>query len=377
MQIDHAPPGAWTGKLVTANTVAAFAAHGLLPKDKDARELFELWNQGIRWNRTVPGGYIGRLADSVKVFTKSNPTWKTTPQLLKMLPRIDATRDWDGHEALALLDELAAVQGTPIRAMLDGEFERTIQPGKPLPKELKNAPWGETHASGLRMAWLLEPQAGEYQLGTPLKSRILVHNTSKKDIAFRMRNWHQSNDHKARDADGNDIRVTSTRWLTRAQLLPFRLKPGEFIEVIAAGIGVGARAKLPDKWKGTQVGSWIEAMSGDQVKFTPASVPLSDWNDTPQPAGEPRWWLDFVSDRLKREEPVPADDEVRRRLLYQVAMDLFGTPLGAEYTTDFLADRTPTALNTLAKRLASHPRLVAFTGTLQSGPTEFQVLPAK
>lgn len=382
MQIDHAPPGAWTGKLVTANTVAAFAAHGLLPKDKDARELFELWNQGIRWNRTVPGGYIGRLADSVKVFTKSNPTWETTQQLLKMLPRIDATRDWDGHEALALLDELAAVQGTPIRAMLEGEFERTIQRGKPLPKDLEKAPWGEANGSGLRMAWLLErqagePQAGEYQLGTPLKSRILVNNTSKKDIAFRMRNWQQSNDHKAHDADGKDIRVTSTRWLTRARLLAFRLKPGQFIEVTGAGIGVGAKAQRPDKWKGTRVGSWIETKAGDQVKFTPVAVPLSDWNENPQPAGEPRWWLDLVSDRLKREEPVPSDDEVRRRLLYMISMDLFGTPVGEEYTKDFLADRTPTALNTLAKRLASHPRLAPFTGTLQSGPTEFRVLPAK
>ena len=54
------------------------------------------------------------LAESVKTFIKNNPTWETTPQLEKMLPRFDASRDWSGPDAVALLDELAAVQDSPI-----------------------------------------------------------------------------------------------------------------------------------------------------------------------------------------------------------------------------------------------------------------------
>jgi hypothetical protein len=185
MTIAKAPPGAWTGTLVTAVMHAPFVAHGLLPKDKHARELFILWNHGVRWNRKVPGGLIGILADSVKVFTTSNPTWKTTPPLLKILPRLDATRDWEGHEALALLDELAAVETSPIQAVLENEKVTTVRRGKPLPKELANAPWGEAHPNGLRVAWLLGSNTAEHRLGTPLKSRILFHNSGKNAVVFR------------------------------------------------------------------------------------------------------------------------------------------------------------------------------------------------
>ena len=69
------------------------------------------------------------LAESVKTFIKNNPTWETTPQLEKMLPRFDASHDWTGPDGVALLDELAAVQTTPISMALDHEFERTIQQG--------------------------------------------------------------------------------------------------------------------------------------------------------------------------------------------------------------------------------------------------------
>ena len=57
------------------------------------------------------------------------------------------------------------------------------------------------------------------------------------------------------------------------RLVPFRLAPGEFVEVNAAGIGVGAN-KNDEDWQGTRVGSWVEAKEGDDVTFTPDSVPL-------------------------------------------------------------------------------------------------------
>lgn len=104
-----------------------FAAHGLLPKHKDARAVFIIWNQGIRWDRTFPGGLIGLLAESLKTFTDSNPTWRTTPQLLKILPRLDATRDWGPLEVLALLDEVTVIQASPIQTLLENEIQSTIR----------------------------------------------------------------------------------------------------------------------------------------------------------------------------------------------------------------------------------------------------------
>jgi hypothetical protein len=312
----------------------------------------------------------------VKVFTQSNPTWKTTPQLLKLLPRLDATRDWEPHEALALLDELAAIETSPISAAVEHNRLFAIRTGERLPKQLQNAPWGKPASNGLRMAWLLESTAAEHPLGTPLKSRLLFHNSGKKDVIFRTRNWHQSSQHKAQDANGTDIKVSSTNWLTRTQLVSFRLRPGEFVEVPAAGIGIGAK-KNRKWWKGTRVGSWIEAKAGDHVKFQPTVVLLREFKKPSALIGEQSWWFGYVSARLDREKPVPVDDEVRHRLVYQVTQDLFGTPLEEKYTNAFLADKNPNALDTLARQLAKHPRLTVFTGELQSGPTTFRVRAAK
>ena len=47
----------------------------------------------------------------------------------------------------------------------------SVKPGQPLPAELTNAAWGEPAANGLRAAWLLEPQAEKFPLGTVLKAR--------------------------------------------------------------------------------------------------------------------------------------------------------------------------------------------------------------
>ena len=372
MTIEKAPPGAWTGTLLTAEMHAAFAAHGLLPTHKDAREVFKIWNQGARLNRTIPGALIGLLADSVTVFTKSNPTWKTTPQLLQLLPRLDATRDWEPHDVVTLLDEVAAIQASPVSALLENELTKVMRRGKPLPKELASAPWGEAQPNGLRLAWLLEPQMPEVGIGTALKSRILIHNAGKGTVVFRARNWHQSNDHNACDADGADVKVSSTRWLTRTQVVPFRLNPGDYVELPAAAIGVGPRGDGA-AWKNSRAGSWIEVKPGDEVTFQPASVALgvgepdSDLND----AGS--WWPALVTARLYREKPVPMDDEVRRRLVYHVGLDL-GTSNGDEIVNAFLEDRQPNSLETLAKRLAEHTSPVPFTGSLVSGPTKFRVI---
>lgn len=373
MTIEKVPPGAWTGTVVSGEMHAAFAAHGLVPKHPDARRLFEKWNQGVRWDRTIPGGLIAQLAASLRQFVEFNPTSALTSQFKKQLERLDTNRDWNAHVTVALLDEVAAIHPSPIQALLEKEIERTIVGGKPLPKELKSAPWGEGQPNGLRLAWLLDPQSKEHRLGTRLKSRILVHNTGKKDIIFRTRSWHQYPSHKATDADGNALRLSSIRSTMRTHTVPHRLRPGEFVELPAAAIGVGSREQAA---KGEFVGAWINAKAGDEVTFLPATVALTDGRRNSALIGEESWWYGLVKTRLDREKPVPADDEVRRRLVYHVSLDLFGTSLAEKYTKDFLADRKPGALDRLAERLALHERLVPFTGSLKSGPTKFRVLPA-
>src|SRR5205085_7621857 len=162
----------------------------------------------------------------------------------------------------------------------------------------------------------------EHRLGTPLKSRILFHNAGKSTVAFRTRTWHQGG-HKASDASGADIKVESVFWTTIGRLTAFRLAPGEFVEVNATGIGVGPMRNSED-WQDTRVGSWVEATAGDAVTLTTNPVRVSDRNEEAPQGGEPRWWLDFITARLARELPLPADAAERTRLLDRAVRDLFG-----------------------------------------------------
>jgi hypothetical protein len=140
-------------------------------------------------------------------------------------------------------------------------------------------------------------------------------------------------------------------------------------------IGVGPMGNHDD-WRNTHVASWIDAKAGDEVTVT-GTVPLSDWNETPEVLdGEPRWWLDHIRARLSRHLPFPAGKDGRERLLYRIAMELFGTPVSAEINAAFVADTTPNALDSLALRLFHRPGLHAWAGPLVSGPTKFRVLPA-
>ncbi|MHB0957581.1 MAG: M56 family metallopeptidase [Pirellulaceae bacterium] len=371
MTIEKAPAGAWTGKLKTGETRGSVDV--IPPKHKDAQALYQSWTTASRANGDIPGALIGLLAESVKMFIKNNPTWESTPQLEKMLPRFDATRDWSGQDAVALLDELAALQDTPIKMALDREEQGVIRTGSPLPPELADAPWGKTLPNGLRHAWLLEPRAAEHQLGTALKARALIHNAGKEPLVFRTRTWHQLG-HKATDAKGAAIKTESTSWTTRGLLLTYRLAPGEFIEVNGPGIGIGPKGN-PEDWQQTRVGTWIEAKAGDEVMVTTVPLPLYDWGEEEQLKldGEPRWWLDYIKARLSRHLPFPADEDARERLLYRVAMELFGTPYN---DAAFVADTTPGALDVLALRLFHRPGQQAWAGPLESAPTTFQVLPA-
>jgi len=374
MRIEKAPAGAWTGKLATGQSRGSVDV--IPPKQKDAQELYKSWTTAGRLDGKIPGGVIELLGESVKKFMKLNPTWKTTPQLETMLPRFDASHDWSGPEAVALLDEVAAVQDSVIRMALEQEGIGIIRQGTPLPPELENAPWGRPLTNGLRLAWLLEPRGAEHPLGTQLQARPIIHNAGKTLIAFRAGSWNQLH-HKALDAKGRALKIDSREWLTLSRLTWFRLAPGEFVELNAAGIGVG-KDKDAEDWRDVRVGSWIEAKAGDDVTVTTEPLPLGDRNDNTANLGEPGWWLDHIKARLARHVPFPVDADVRRLLLYRVAMELFGTPVSEAVNTAFIADATPTALDSLAKNLFHRPgpEFNAWAGPLTSAPTIFRVLPA-
>jgi hypothetical protein len=383
MTIEKAPAGAWTGMMTTGETRGA--ADVIPTKHVDAQTLYKAWTTAARADGNIPGALIGRLGESVKTFIKINPTSETTPQLEKMLPRFDASHDWSRLDTVALLDELAALGSTPISMALDDENKGLIRPGTPLPPELATAPWGHAvsfapvaypHPTGLRVAWLLEPQAAEHRLGTPLKARVLIHNSGTIPVVFRTRSWHQLG-HKATDAQGAEIKVDATQSTTRAVLHWYRLAPGEFIEVNGPGIGVGPAGNRED-WQNARVGSWIEAKAGDDVTVTTAELPLMDWGDEKQLKmdGEMPFWRDKIVERLSRHLPLPADADSRLRLLHRVARELFGTSVSQEISDAFVADTKPTALASLAERLHHRPGLHAWAGSLPSAPTKFRVLPA-
>ena len=250
-----------------------------------------------------------------------------------------------------------------------------------MPVELKNAPWGEARPNGLRVVWLLEPRALKYRIGTPLRSVILFHNAGKSSVVFRALTFNQSGSHKASDANGADINISSVEWTTIPRVIACRLAPGESIEMTAPGIGVGARNKDDEDWRGIRVGSWIDAKVGDEVTFTPSPVSASG-QEQDEPLDEAqlnkplKWWLDFITDRLSLDLPLPADAAERGRILKRATRDLFGNEPTAEEVTAFTIDAAPDALGRLAKRLAQRPGFAPFSGSLTSGTRKFLVLSA-
>ena len=176
------------------------------PKDAKSRPLFENWQSSARQDGKIPGGRIGEMAASLKTFMNLNPGHEQSVKLEPVLKKCDASRDWTPAEAAALLDEIAAITPRAEWAMR-ANTEREIHPGKPLPNELANAPWGKPAENGLRIAWLLEPRAETQALDSVMKSRVLFHNTGKAPVCFATEDWIQAGGHKAKDANGKDITV--------------------------------------------------------------------------------------------------------------------------------------------------------------------------
>jgi hypothetical protein len=255
---------------------------------------------------------------------------------------------------------------------MDYIAQRTLQPGQPLPAALEKADWGEPLPGGLRMAFVLEPRAPEYRLGTEVKARIILHNSGNEHVAFVTSSFQQPG-HSATLGDGGaKFKIDSTFWTTLGRPDAYRLAPGEYCEVNTPGLGIGARNKDRDDWSNVRAGSWILCGEGNDVVFTPGPALLSREDEKP---GNDDWWLEFITERLMREAPVPLDTKEREYLLYRVVRELFGTAPSTTEGGAFAADKSPDALKNLAVLLTKHSYGTRCQGLIRAGVTKFRVLP--
>ena len=381
MEITQASENAWTGKLVTGEvrgSEAAAAPPAPMPTHKDARALYEVWQRLARANGDIPGALIGELASAIKGFIGYNPTWETVPKLNAILPRLDATRDWKPADAIALLDEVASVQATLLEPVPWKGTRQAIRQGEALPKKYADASWGEEQPSGLRAAWLLEPNATEHRIGAAIKARLLVQNRGEVPVVLQVPTFHQGWV-TGTDANGAEVQVSGIKWATMAMLNSVRLGSGEYIEINTPGVGIGPRLGM-GPWAGPRVGSNVIAKAGDELTLTYSLVPL-DGSEVGISEEDPHvsgagWWLAHIKARLNRELPLPTDAAERSRILDRVVRELFATAPSAAETAAFIADKTPEAIDALAKRLAARTDIVSFSGKLPTAPVKFRVLDA-
>ena len=352
-------------------------AHNLNPNHQDAVALYEIWQRHARLSGEIPGALIGELAAAVKVFIGYNPTWETVPKLKEILPRLDATHDWKPGAAIALLNEVAAVQDSPLQTAAEKLTASTISQGKPLPENFANVAWGETQPNGLRAAWVLEPDAAEHRMGTALKARLLVQNTGKLPVMVRVPTWHQGQV-SARNAEGAEVQVSGIDWTTIARLVPVLLGPGHFIEINAPGVGLGQDAGR-GPWAGPRVGSHVLAKDGTELTLTHGPLALDGSGvgmreDAPHLIG-PGWWQAHIKARLAREFPLPASGAKRTHLLDRAVRELFASTPTADEINAFATDPTDGAFDALVQRLAARADVVEFAGSLPTAPVKFRVLP--
>ena len=149
----------------------------------------------------------------------------------------------------------------------------------------------------------------------------------------------------------------------------YRLAPGEYCEIPAAGVHVGLGAKTDNSdWASVHVGARIDTKPGDEVRFSPCEVPLlcgvKDGADL---------WQRIVEERVGRELPIPAAAAERKQIIRRVTLDLCGQPPMPEEIAAFVADKTSAAAANLEKRLADRPGMAPFTGTLPPGDIHFRM----
>ena len=78
-----------------------------------------------------------------------------------------------------------------------------------MPTSLEKVAWGAPLASGLRMAYVLEPGVAEYRTGTVVSARILIHNSGNEPVVFEgfSEDSYEQWPPAATLADGGKVRV--------------------------------------------------------------------------------------------------------------------------------------------------------------------------
>ncbi|MDB5337447.1 MAG: hypothetical protein JWN70_3066 [Planctomycetaceae bacterium] len=359
---------------------ATSATTDLQPKHEYARALFTTWQANARTDGKIPGALIGHVAREIDNSLKQYPQQVKAPQLAAFRPRLDATHDWTQADVIKLLDDLTAISTAPVSsAQTPMEFDamRNLKPGQPLPADLTTAAWGAPAANGLRAAWLLEPRAEQYALGTVLEPRALFHNTGKEPVVFITETWHQNDPHLARDAKGMEITVTGVFYTGVTPMATYRLDPGQYCAVLGHGIAIGA-GKYEEEHSIGSVGAVIEAKEGDDVRLSHSvDTTYAGWTRPDEPKAPLELWKKTIADRVGREGPLPSAAADREQLIRRVYRDIFGESPSAEELAAFIADKTPDALATLTTRLQTKPRSVeTFSGKLSTGETKFRVTAA-
>ena len=375
LNIVHVPEGAWTGSLATPATRGAFAAQGPMPRSKEGQILFSYCSDHARLHGDIPGGLISQLHDLVQEFIELNSGDQYGDAYAKkmrpLLTRFADKGDWKQFDVVVLFNDIAEVSTIPLERTMNAVRENTLQRGLPIPASMNNLNWGEPMPGGLRMAWLLEPRAEKYHRSSELKSGVILHNSGDKPVMFVNRSFHQPQ-RKAVTADGSRVLIESTSWTTIGRPEPYRLHPGEYCEMDAPGIGIGPQNKELEDWSNVRAGSWILADEDDEIIFRPGEILLT--GDHAENV-DPDWWLKFITERIRRETPLPADSKEREVILFRVISDLFGNSPTPEEAAGFLADNSPQAVENLAKVLSGRTWHTSIAGPIKSGEIKIHVLP--
>ncbi len=349
------------------------------PQDESAQSLFQQWQASARTDGKIPGALIGLLARQVDNFLQQYPQDKNSAKLAALRPRLDASHDWEPSDVISLLDDITALSTAPVGWLdLPSRFEsaHNLQPGTPLPNHLVDVAWGPPASNGLRAAWLLEPFAETYPVGTVVKSRVLFHNSGNVPIVFNTETWHQYDPHTARNAKGDPLEVSVTRYTGVTLSATYRLAPNEYCEVLGHGLGIGER-DYREEFSTGSLGAIIKAQAGDEVRLThEIDATSGGWTRTDDPKDPVELWNKQVRERVEREAPLPESAADREQLIRRVTLDVFGEPPTADEIAEFLNDRSPDALAKLTVRLQAKPRIEPWSGRLPTGETKFRVLAA-
>lgn len=349
------------------------------PQHESAQSLFQQWQASARTDGRIPGALIGQLASQIDNFLRQYPQDQNSPKLAALRPRLDASHDWEPSDVISILDDITALSTAPVGWLdLPSRFEsaHNLQPGTPLPNHLADVAWGPPAPNGLRAAWLLEPLAETYPVGTVVKSRVLFHNSGKVPIVFTTETWHQFDPHAARNAKGDALEVSVTRYTGVTLSAIYRLAPNEYCEVLGHGLGIGER-DYREEFSTGSIGAIIKAQEGDEVRLTHEIAATSNgWTRTDDPKDPVELWKKQVRERVEREAPLPESAADREQLIRRVTLDVFGEPPTADEVMEFLKDRSPDALAKLTVRLQAKPRVESWSGRLPTGETKFRVIAA-